>query len=105
MHPPVWQLSIVISRRSSLAASFRQGWHCFGLLFIWTRFGDPSGHPTASSSVIGRFVASNRPSTIEPGLWGRHSLHQSLPDKNLFHGVIPDGASRSGIIFPICASA
>ena len=55
--------------------------------------------------VIGRFVPSSVPQTIEFGLWCWQGLHQSLPDKDLFHGVIPDGASRSGIIFPMCASA
>ncbi|WP_232780835.1 hypothetical protein, partial [Aquidulcibacter paucihalophilus] len=39
---------------------------------------------------------SNRPPTSEFGLWGWQGLHQSLPDKDLFHGVIPDGAADPG---------
>ena len=54
-----------------------------GKFFVSKRFGDPYGPPT-----------------IEFGLWGRHSLHQSLPDKNLFHGVIPDGEADPGSFSP-----
>ena len=80
--------------------------------FIWTRFGDPSGPPNrfiqcvrAICRVKSRFPSeicrkaaqsgldpSNRPRTIEYGLWGRHSLHQSLLEQSSY----PRYHSQSG---------
>jgi hypothetical protein len=39
---------------------------------------------TASRRALRVRDAPNRPNMIEQGVWGRHSLHQSLPDQKIF---------------------